>query len=69
MFFVNSNLTGNYVLTLRQRAELGPAGDGALLCVLTDHSLQQEEWHATQDSTETVRQQEDTCTQKYTLDQ
>ncbi|TNN40474.1 hypothetical protein EYF80_049352 [Liparis tanakae] len=54
--------TGNQSLPgRRRRAELGPAGDGALLRVLTNHSLHQEEWHATQHGKETVRQQEDTC--------
>ncbi|TNN86265.1 hypothetical protein EYF80_003682 [Liparis tanakae] len=40
-----------------QRAELGPARDGALLCVLTNRSLHQEEWHATQNGKETSPEQ------------
>lgn len=49
------------VITLSQRAKLFPAGDGALLCVLTNHSLQEEERQTAQYGKETVRQQENTC--------
>lgn len=48
-------------ITHRQRAEFGPAGDGALLRVLADHRLQQEEGHAAKKGKETVRQEENTC--------
>lgn len=54
--------TANLDITHRQRAELGPAGDGAFLCVLADHRLQQEERHAAEKGKETVGQEENTCT-------
>ena len=56
-------LTGHKEFTLSQRAELAPAADGTLLCVLTDRRLQQEDWQATKYSKETVGHQERTCTQ------
>lgn len=57
---------GYKLITLSQWADLGPAGDCALLCVLTDHRLQQEKWQTTQYSKDTVRQEEDTCTKRKT---
>ena len=46
-FVIKGDFSRKKVITLCQWAELCPTGSGAFLRALTNHSLHQEEWHAT----------------------
>lgn len=49
-------------ITLKQWADLPPAGDSSLAGVLTKRRLQKEDWDPTSEQEDEVRYEESTCT-------
>ena len=54
-------LTSRDQLTLEERADPGPARDGALAVVLAEGELHEEEWYAGHEQHDDIRDEEGTC--------